>query len=463
MQERIHQIYRPAEERRQDYQEVERRFSENEIRQQMLRCHNCGIPFCHGAGCPLFNQIPDFNAAAAAGDWKGAYAILAQTSCFPEFTCRICPALCEGACCCGIDGEPVMVRQCEKLIIEKAFAENLVLPATPERRNGKRIAVIGSGPSGLFAAEKLNRAGFTVTVFEANKLAGGLLRYGIPDFKLEKRVLDRRLALMKQEGILFRTDTRIGKDISGEYLLRNFDALVLAIGTQKPRDLPIPGRELAGIHFALEFLQGQNRVNSGELSALPVSAEGKNVLIIGGGDTGSDCAGTAIRQGAKSVRQIEIMPRPPEKRSSSTPWPAWPWMLRTSSSHLEGCIRQWDLASDRFIGRNGHVAAVEVHGVQWEYSPDGKPLKFTAKENSSAILETDLVLLAMGFVGNPAEGLLAELELPLSPRNTVSDDPARRIYVAGDCGSGASLVVRAMASGGKTAERIIADLEKTSR
>ena len=457
MQTRIHQLYRPIEERKHDFQEVERPFTEAEIRGQMERCHNCGIPFCHGAGCPLFNQIPDFNAAAASSDWKTAYGILSQTSYFPEFTCRVCPALCEGACCCGVDGEAVMVRQCEKMIIEKAFAAGLVAPVPPEKRNGRKIAVVGSGPSGLFTAEGLNRAGFSVTVFEANHRCGGLLRYGIPDFKLAKSVLDRRLAIMEQEGIVFTTDTRIGQDISARYLLRNFDAVVLAIGTPAARDLAIPGRELEGIHFALEFLQGQNRVNGGELASVPVSAAGKDVLIIGGGDTGSDCAGTAIRQGAKSVRQVEIMPQPPENRSASTPWPAWPWLLRTSSSHLEGCAREWNVASDRFIGKNGKLTGVEVHEVVWEFSPDGKPLGSAAVPGSSRVIPADLILLAMGFTGVPRGGLIEELELELTARNGIIADPVRHIYAVGDCANGASLVVRAMADAGKIVETLRED------
>ena len=455
MTERIHQLYRPVAERKHDYREVERSFSEAEIREQMTRCHDCGIPFCHGAGCPLGNQVPDFNAAAAAGDWQSAYAVLAQTSFFPEFTARVCPALCEGSCCCGVDGEAVMVRQCEKMIVEKAFAAGWVRPVVPARRNGKKIAVIGSGPSGLFAAEGLNRAGFAVTVFEADHRPGGLLRYGIPDFKLAKTVLDRRLVLMEEAGIVFTADTRIGTDISGAYLLRNFDAVVLAIGTPAARDLVIPGRELAGIHFALEFLRGQTRVNAGELDALPVSAAGKNVLIIGGGDTGSDCAGTAIRQGAQSVRQIEIMPRPPETRSASTPWPAWPWQLRTSSSHLEGCEREWNVASDRFLGKEGAVAGVAVHAVAWEFSPAGKPLKAAPVAGSERVIPADLVLLAMGFTGVPREGLAAELALELTPRNGLVADPARHIYTVGDCANGASLVVRAMADASKVVQTII--------
>ena len=458
MQTRIHDLYRPIEQRKLDFKEVERVFSEAEIRSQMERCHNCGIPFCHGSGCPLFNQIPDFNAAAAEGNWKVAYEILSRTSFFPEFTCRVCPALCEGSCCCGVSDEAVMIRQCEKMIIEKAFAAGYIKPVIPKSRNGKKIAVVGSGPSGLVSAESLNRSGFSVTVFEANHRPGGLLRFGIPDFKLDKSVIDRRITVMEQAGIKFVTDTRIGKDISASYLLRTYDAVVLAIGTPEARNLVIPGRELNGIHFALEFLQGQNRANSGESASLPVNAAGKDVLIIGGGDTGSDCAGTAIRQGAKSVRQIEIMPQPPEKRSESTPWPNWPWMLRTSSSHLEGCQREWNIASDRFTGENGSVTGVEVHDVKWTFSPEGKPLKPEEVPGSSRTIHADLILLAMGFTGVPRNGIVEELDLQLSPRNGILADPEKHIYAAGDCVTGASLVVRAMANARQNADLICKEL-----
>lgn len=449
---RIHDLYRPIPERRRDFREVEIRLNARQIHDQVRRCHNCGIPFCHGAGCPLGNLIPDFNEAVANDDYRTAYELLSRTSFFPEFTCRICPALCEGACCNGVDDEAVMVRQCEKAIIETAFERGWVKPVIPASRNGRRIAVVGSGPSGLVAAEALNRAGYAVVVYEANHAPGGLLRYGIPDFKLDKAVIDRRLALMRQAGISFVTDTRIGSDISGQYLLRHYDAVVLAIGTPAARDLTIPGRELRGVHFALEFLQGQNRVNNGELEELPVCAKGKRVLIIGGGDTGSDCAGTAIRQGAVSVKQVEIMPMPPETRSPSTPWPAWPWLLRTSSSHLEGCDREWNVASDRFIGDDsGKVTGVEVHKVKWEMTPEGRPLKPVPIPDSSRIIEADLVLLAMGFTGVPSEGLVAELQLQQTNRTALIPDPARRIYAVGDCANGASLVVRAMADAKRVA------------
>ena len=458
MTDRIHDIYRPAEERIRDFKEVEIRLSADQIHEQMLRCHNCGIPFCHGSGCPLGNVVPDFNSAAACGDWRAAWDILSQTSFFPEFTSRVCPALCEGSCCNGVNDEPVMVRQCEKVIVETAFEQGWVKPVIPAVRNGKKVAVVGSGPSGLYMAESLNRAGFLVTVFEANHRPGGLLRYGIPDFKLGKQIVDRRVSLMMQEGIEFVTDARIGRDIAGQYLLRNFDAVVLALGTPAARDLKIPGREIEGVHFALEFLQGQNRVNGGELRSLPVDAAGKRVLIIGGGDTGSDCAGTAIRQGARSVRQIEIMPMPPKTRSASTPWPAWPWMLRTSSSHKEGCEREWNVASDRFLDDGGVLTGVEVHSVTWETTPEGKPLKPSPVENSTRVIEADLVLLAMGFTGAEPGGPGDELALGKTPRGGLIADPERHIYTVGDCASGASLVVRAMADAAAKSKEIIRDL-----
>ena len=443
--ERLHHIYRPVKERIRDFDEVEGQIGEEEVRRQSSRCMNCGIPFCHGKGCPLGNLIPDMNAAVHQGDDHLAWEILSSTSPFPEFTSRICPALCEGSCTEGLDQEPVMVRQIEKRIVETAFSEGWIQPAKPEKRNGGKISIIGSGPSGLAAAQTLNQAGFEVTVWEKNQYPGGLLRYGIPDFKLAKRVVERRIRLMEEAGIRFMCGTAAGTDVSAAYLHKRCDALLIANGTPVPRDLPIPGRELAGIHFALELLQSQNRVCSGEQSKPAVHAAGKKVLVIGGGDTGSDCVGTANRQGALCVTQIEIMPRPPETRSPSTPWPEWPYQLRTSSSHEEGCVRRWNLASKRFLGRNGRIAGVEVVPVEWEFSPSGSPRKFheiPGAENE--VLEADLVLLAMGFLRRDRSTVLADFGLP--------DDP--NIFIAGDAANGPSLVVRAIADGMKAAEQI---------
>ena len=442
--ERIRDIYRPVGERIGDFQEVERQFGWEEIAAQARRCHACGIPFCHGSGCPLGNVVPEFNAAVAAGRLERAWRILSETSLFPEFTCRVCPALCENACVCGIDGDPVMVRQCEKLIVETAFANGWVRPVTAPD-NGKTAAVIGGGPAGLYAAETLRRQGYGVTVFEAARRPGGLLRRGIPDFKLSKRVIDRRLAVMEQEGIRFVCDTTVGRDVSAAYLRRQYDLTVIAVGTPAARDLPIPGRELKGIHFALDFLRGQNGVNAGEMAETPISAAGKRVLVIGGGDTGSDCVGTAIRQHAAAVAQIEIMPKPPESRSESTPWPQWAYKLRTSSSHDEGCERRWSLASARFLGDGGAVTGVEVNRVQWEVSPSGKPLKFAPVPGTTEVIPADLVLLAMGFTGVGSSPLAEQLDLELTARNLFPAHPAPDIWAAGDCSNGATLVVRAMA------------------
>ena len=451
MSERIHDIYRPVDQRVRDFEEVERELSSDELKGQAERCMNCGIPFCHGMGCPLGNVIPEINSAVAVGDWKRAWDILSSTSYFPEFTGRICPALCEGSCTDGIDQDPVMIRQLEKAVVETAFKRGYVKPLTPKVRKSGKVAVIGSGPAGLSAATALNLAGYNVTIFEKHAAAGGLLRYGIPDFKLSKRVVERRISLMKQAGIRFQFNTEVGVDISGTYLDREFDAVILSIGTPMARDLKIPGRELDGIHFALELLQGQNRVNSGENLDLPICATGKRVVVIGGGDTGSDCVGTSNRQGAKSVLQVEIMPKPPETRSPSTPWPDWPYMLRTSSSHKEGCERRWNVATKRFIGEDGYVTGIEAVTVEWEFSPLGKPLKFKEVPNSTEIIPADLVLLAMGFTGVSGTGPAAELGLEVDQRGRVKSAPDRGIFVTGDSATGASLVVRAMAGGKETA------------
>lgn len=445
--ERIHDIYRPTEERSHDWREVERSLTDEELKAQTSRCMNCGQPFCHAYGCPLGNLVPDQNRAVAQGDWRRAYDLLSANSDFPEFTSRICPALCEASCVHGLDEEAVMVRQSEKRIIETAFERGWVVPRPPKQENGKSVAVIGAGPAGLSAAVTLRRRGWSVTVYEKEKGIGGLLRYGIPYFKLDKALIDRRRAVLEAEGIRFVTGIEVGRDISAEWLAKRNDAVVVAIGTPAARDLKIPGRELASIHLALEYLGGQNRAIGGEIEANPINAHGKRVLVIGGGDTGSDCVGTATRQGAASVEQVEIMPKPPDTRDSSTPWPLWPYMLRTSSSHKEGCERRWNINSLRFLG-DGRVSGVEVETVKWEFSPEGRPMKFSAVPGTKEVIKADLVLLAMGFTGVPKENpIVSQLALAQTPRTALVSDPAHSVFCVGDCASGASLVVRALASG----------------
>ncbi len=439
---RINDIYRPVGERVKDVNEVERQFFPTEIMAQASRCSDCGIPFCHGAGCPLGNLVPEFNAAVAAGDIHKGYEIISKTAFFPEFTGRVCPALCESCCTRNLNDDAVMVRQVEKFMIETAFEEGWVsLPAAES--NGKTAAVIGSGPSGLFAAEALRRKGFAVTVYEKRDKIGGLLRYGIPNWKLDKSVIDRRVALLEAAGIKFVCNTEIGKDISAEYIHRNFDYIFLAIGTPNARDLNIPGRDAEGIFLALDFLHGASK--PGETNPEKFNAKGRDVLIIGGGDTGNDCVGKAIREGCKSVLQVEFMPKPPETRSPSTPWPDWPYVLRTSYAHHEGGERRWNVSSKRFIVENGRVAGVEAVRVDWEMSPLGRPLKPVEVPDTTEIIKADLVVLAMGFTGVPAEGLVNDLGLKLTPRTAIIQEPSRHIYAVGDCANGASLVVRAMA------------------
>ncbi len=429
---RIKEIYRPVSTRLQDYNEVERNLTATELKTQAQRCQDCGIPFCHGRGCPLENVIPEINAAVAADNWRLAWDILSSTNDFPEFTGRVCPALCEASCTQGINTDPVMIRQLEKAVVETAFERGYAQPFMPKGKTGFKVAVVGSGPAGLAVAQQLNRMGHEVTVYEKNAEAGGLLRYGIPDFKLEKSIVRRRIELMKRAGIHFECHTEIGKDVMLEYLRKRYDALVIAIGTPQPRDLDIPGRELPHVHFALDFLCGQNRVVSGELAEPPICAKDKRVVVIGGGDTGSDCVGTSLRQGAKAVVQLEIMPQPPENRSDSTPWPEWPYLLRTSSSHKEGVSRLWSIASKKFTG-----SGVDYIKVEWTFSPEGKPLKFKEIVGSGGHIDADLILLAMGFVNTPPPG--------------VSGDD---VFVCGDAATGQSLVVRAMTHARQTAREV---------
>jgi len=439
---RIESVYRPVEERIADREEVERLLSEEEMRPQAARCNGCGIPFCHGAGCPLGNLIPTFNAAVAKGRMRAAWDVLSRTAFFPEFTGRVCPALCEAACTRNLGDEPVMVRQAEKLIVETAFANGWVSqPAAVS--NGKTAAVVGSGPAGLFAAEALRRKGYDVTVYERREKPGGLLRYGIPSWKLDKSVIDRRVALLEAAGIKFVCGAEIGVDVSPDYLRRSFDEIVLAVGTPCARDLPIPGRDAEGILFALDFLHGDEL--SGGKTPERFSAKGRKVLVVGGGDTGNDCVGKAIREGCASVLQIEFMPKPPETRSPSTPWPDWPYVLRTSYAQHEGGERRWGLSSKRFVVEDGRVKGVEAARVEWSFSPEGRPLKPTEVPGSEEFIEADLVVLAMGFVGVPREGIAEGFGLSLTPRGALVPDPANHVHAAGDCATGASLVVRAMA------------------
>ena len=448
---RIEDVYRPVDERIKDTKEVERKLFPTEVMTQASRCSDCGIPFCHGAGCPLGNLVPEFNTAVAAGDIRKGYDIISKTAFFPEFTGRVCPALCESCCTRNLNDDAVMVRQVEKFMIETAFEEGWVsLPAAEP--NGKTAAVIGSGPAGLFAAEALRRKGYAVTVYEKREKVGGLLRYGIPNWKLEKLIIDRRVALLEAAGIKFVCSTEIGKDISAEYIHKNYDEVVLAIGTPNARDLKIPGREAEGIYLALDFLHGAEMPD--EKNPERFSAKGKKVLVIGGGDTGNDCVGKSIREGCKSVLQVEFMPKPPETRSPSTPWPDWPYMLRTSYAHHEGGERRWNVSSKQFIVKDGKVAGVEAVRVEWEMSPLGKPLKPTEVPNTTEIIEADLVVLAMGFTGVPAEGIVNDLGLQLTPRTAIIPDPSRHIYAVGDCANGASLVVRAMADAKRVVGKI---------
>ena len=423
--------YRPIQERIADFGEVEQTLNTSERKLQASRCMDCGVPFCHWA-CPLGNRPPEFQDALYKGKWKEAYEILAQTNDFPEFTGRICPALCEKSCVLKLSIDaPVTIREDEAAIIEAAFREGYVKPRT-YRRNGKKVAVVGSGPSGLAVANQLNKRGYEVVVFEKLEYIGGLLRFGIPNFKLHKPVIDRRIRVMEAEGVEFRTGVEVGLSSLPE----GFDAYCICTGTPQARDLAIPGRELKGIYFAMEMLSQQNRVLAGQTFAKEerISAKGKHVLVIGGGDTGSDCIGTAHRQGAIDVTQIEIMPKPPVGYNPSTPWPQWPVVLKTSSSHEEGCVRRWSLSSKQFIGKNGHVTGVEVEEVEWLPNPEGgRPVM---QPTGRTEIKTDLVLLAMGFL---------KPQLPELPQN---------VFVAGDVVTGPSLVVRCIAAGRKAAADI---------
>lgn len=451
--------YRPVSDRIRDYGEVEQTLNPEDRRLQASRCMECGVPFCHWS-CPLGNKQPEWQDRLFKNDIKGAYTLLTATDDFPEFTGRVCPALCEKGCVLNKIHEPVTIRENEAAIVERAFLEGYVKPYVPKHRTGKRVAVIGSGPAGLACANQLNRRGHSVTVFEKNEAIGGLLRFGIPDFKLNKSIIDRRVALMTEESVEFKPGVEVGKDIAVEDIVRDYDAVCIAIGAEVPRDLKVEGRDLKGVHFALELLQQQNRVNAGrEISRDDrISAKGKNVLVIGGGDTGSDCVGTANRQGALSVTQIEIMPKPPEGENPATPWPYWPVVLKTSSSHDEGCNRRWLLDTRRIIGENGKVTEVEVEEVRWEKDEATGRMNLIHTGNVERI-KAELVLLAMGFINPVQNGILKQLEIEKDARGNVKVDDKQqssidKVFAAGDASTGASLVVRCIASGRKAAEGI---------
>jgi glutamate synthase (NADPH/NADH) small chain len=443
---------REVETRVKDYKELYVEFPEEKTKNQAARCMDCGIPFCH-SGCPLGNKIPDFNDAVYEENWAEAYNILDSTNNFPEFTGRICPAPCEGSCVLGLNNKPVSIEHIEKSIIEKAFDLDLVKAKIPTKKTGKKVSVIGSGPAGLAAADQLNTQGHQVTVYERDDEIGGLLRYGIPDFKLEKWVVERRVKLMKAAGVVFKTKSEVGKTVDAKELLDDSDAVVLCGGSTIPRDLPIDGRDLSGVHFAMEFLTQQNGIVSGKtLKKTQITAKGKNVIVIGGGDTGSDCVGTSNRHGAKSVTQIEILDKPPTERGEQNPWPEWPMTLRTSTSHAEGCDRSWSVLTKAFVGENGQLTGLKLVEVKWEAG------KLQEIEGSEKILPCELVLLAAGFLHPQKEGMLENLGINLTDRGNVQDANYQtnldKVFAAGDMRRGQSLVVWAIAEGRQAADAV---------
>jgi glutamate synthase (NADPH/NADH) small chain len=469
--------YRPVEERINDYSEVEVQLSDEERVLQAARCMDCGVPFCHWA-CPVSKVMPEWQDRVFRGDWKGAWAVLEDTNPFPEFTGRVCPALCEASCVLGTNDEPVTIRQNELAVIEKAYSLGLVGPRPPKKRNGKKVAIVGAGPAGLSAAYYLNRAGFSVSVYEGDRKPGGYLRYGIPDFKLDKSFINRRIGIMEAEGVKIITNARIGQGrfgfgtsgdnaqlIKARNLEKSFDLVLLTIGAREPRDITIPGRELSGIVQALDFLSLQNRSYASERPGVePITAYGKRVLVIGGGDTGSDCVGTANRQGALQVTQIEVLPRPPEHRSSEEPWPLWPKVLKTSSSHLEGGERLWAINSKAFKGKDGRVEAAAVCKIEWaaKDGKDGRPV-MNEVPGSDFEIAADLVLLAMGFTHVVQDGAVADFGLDTDERGNIrtrgsfhTSNP--KVWAAGDSRRGASLVVHSIADGRAAAEAIIRSL-----
>ncbi len=450
---------RPVEERISDYGDVEQTLNTEDRKLQASRCMDCGVPFCHWA-CPLGSRIPEWQDAVYRGDWKEASDILHLTNDFPEFTGRVCPALCEKSCVLAIQNETVTIRENEAAVIEKAFDLGYIVPRPPEKRTGKKVAVVGSGPAGLSVAARLNRFGHTVTLFEKENKVGGLLRYGIPDFKMSKNVIDRRIQLLEKEGLVIKTNTLVGKKITAQNLLEEFDAVCLAVGVTQPRDLQIEGRGLKGIYFAMDYLTQQNRVVAGE--SIPdnerIFAKGKNVIVLGGGDTGSDCVGTAARQGAKSLIQIEILPKPPDIRQQDNPWPFWPYILKTTTSHEEGCKRYWSLGTKRFTGLNGMVNRIEAVELNWKKVDNNQLIK-TEKSGSIRTFEADMVFLALGFLRPVYEGLLEQLNMGSDEKGNIkvnnwAETNRSKIFAVGDAVSGPGLVVKAIVSGQQAANHI---------
>ena len=460
---------RPVQERRKDYKEFVNQYEPEQLNKQSARCMNCGIPFCHN-GCPLGNVIPEFNDAVYRNAWQDAYDILVTTNNFPEFTGRICPAPCETSCVLGINQPAVTIEEIEKHIIEIAFEKGFVKAKQPNVRTGKNIAVVGSGPAGLAAAAQLNSAGHTVTVFERDDAPGGLLRYGIPDFKLEKWIIDRRINILEQEGIIFRCNINVGEDISTNELMRDYHAIVLSGGSTIPRDLPVPGRDLKGIYFAMDFLKQQNKRVSGiPVIEEDVFASGKNVIVIGGGDTGSDCVGTSNRHGAKLITQFELLPQPPKERTTFMPWPTYPMIMKTTSSHEEGCERQWAMATKEFIGdEKGNLKALKIVQLEWKLTDDGRPARFVEVAGTEEVIPCELALLAMGFVHPQQDGLVNDLGVELDERGNVKASEKSyktsidKIFAAGDLRRGQSLVVWAISEGRECARKVDEFLMGTS-
>ena len=451
---------RPVDERMGDYRELYQDWPETEAKDQGSRCMDCSVPFCH-MGCPLGNVIPDFNHQVFLGNWEAALRVLQSTNNFPEFTGRICPAPCEAACVLNINNDPVTIEYIEKEIADRGFAEGWIKPEPPQNRTGKKVAVVGSGPAGLAAAQQLNRAGHWVTVFERNEYIGGLLVLGIPDFKLDKEVVVRRVDLLSEEGVEFRTGVNVGQDFPVQRLLDEYDAVCLTCGSTEARDLPAPGRELAGVHFAMEYLTQQNRLLAGQ-SISPserISAEGKRVVILGGGDTGADCLGTALRQGAEVVHQFELLSEPPEKRRSNNPWPQWPMILRSSPAHEEGGVRDYDILTKSFTGRNGQLEQLHAVRLDWSQSDEnGRPI-MQEIAGSEFDVDADLVLLAMGFLHPERKGMVEDLALELDPRGNIKADENKMtsrpgVFTGGDASRGQSLVVWAIAEGREMARGV---------